>query len=742
MSNIPKSVLHNSQSLRAQQSLNRREEDSEEEVLFTSQCLPCPCIVIPTVAQMPNSMLSIKRSRAPDVFETSIAEHTSAADTVAGNDDLLTEILLRLPIRSLIRFKSVSKHWLSLITNPHFCLRRNPHPNPPSGLFLHRSSRPTNPKFEWVPLDNTQNPTNNAPFSSLTFVNDTSGITILQSCNGLLCCRSFRVREPKSSYYIYNPTTKQFTTLPRPGGGISKTIHGVNLAFDPSKSPHYKVVCVRSSELVPEHYQIEIYSPDTGPWRVSGRPFTAHFDTQFNRGVYWNGAIHWISSWEDSLYFNVDEERLETMLMPLVPDGWDERRFGYFGESRDHLHLVEIYGPSTSRFNVYEMERDYSKWFVKFRVDLDPVSTVFPEMIRSHLHPWDLRYFSFVLLSLVRGEKDEDSFVVLHITGKAIRYNFVDTTFKKLCDFAPSPHDIEGFSGGEDLTIHDILEAPGEVVGKSSYGTLYRASLLKINSITLLRFLRPACTGRPKEVVPAIQFLGSIRHPNLVPLRAFYAGPKGEKLLVYPFYGRGTLAQFIRDGNGESRKWAIIHRISIGIVRGLDHLHSGLERPVIHGNLKSKNILLDRNYQPCVSDFGLYLLLNPTAGQEMLEASEAQGYKAPELIKMKDASEETDIYSLGVILLEILTGKEPIIENSPPAQDVYLPNSMRNAILDNRIADLYHPDILLGQNSDESPVTEERILKFFQLAMACCSPSPSLRPDIKQVLRKLQEMGD
>uniref|UniRef100_A0A5B6YSP5 Putative kinase-like protein TMKL1 n=2 Tax=Davidia involucrata TaxID=16924 RepID=A0A5B6YSP5_DAVIN len=301
--------------------------------------------------------------------------------------------------------------------------------------------------------------------------------------------------------------------------------------------------------------------------------------------------------------------------------------------------------------------------------------------------------------------------------------------------------DLIKFHGGEDLTIHDILEAPGEVIGKSSYGTLYRASLMKMNSIALLRFLRPACTGRRKEVVPVIQLLGSIRHPNLVPLCAFYAGQKGEKLLVHPFYGRGTLAQFIRDGNGESHKWAIIHRISIGIVRGLYHLHTEIDRPIIHGNLKSKNILLDRNYQPYVSDFGLYLLLNPTAGQEMLEASAAQGYKAPELIKMKDASEETDIYSLGVILLEILTGKEPVIVNPTTSQDVYLPNSMRNAILDHRIKDLYHPDILLGQSSDESPVTEECVLKFFQLAMAACSPSPSLRPDIKQVLRKLEEIG-
>lgn len=217
-------------------------------------------------------------------------------------------------------------------------------------------------------------------------------------------------------------------------------------------------------------------------------------------------------------------------------------------------------------------------------------------------------------------------------------------------------------------------------------------------------------------------------------------GPKGEKLLVHPFYVHGSLAQLIKDGSHESRKWDVIYNISLGLAKGLAHLHTGLHRPIIHGNLKSKNVLLGREFRPYISDYGLHLLLNPTAGQEMLEASAAQGYKAPELMKMRDACEGTDIYSLGIVLLELLTGREPINVHSNSVE-FYLPSAIKSAILDHRIKDLYHPDIVANQTGRQRQRTEDRLLRLVQLAMSCCSPSSSLRPHISEVARKLEEIG-
>ncbi|KAL0709151.1 hypothetical protein Bca4012_016129 [Brassica carinata] len=287
--------------------------------------------------------------------------------------------------------------------------------------------------------------------------------------------------------------------------------------------------------------------------------------------------------------------------------------------------------------------------------------------------------------------------------------------------FSSKTEELVTFHGGEDLTICDILDAPGEVIGKSSYGTLYRASLQRSGKVRVLRFLRPVCTVRcddAEEFDDVIETLGFVRHENLVPLLGFYGGNRGEKLMVHPFFSSGNLSGFIKSGGEESIKWSNILSITTGICKALDHLHTGMQKPIVHGNLKSKNVLLTSSFEPRISDFGLHLLLNQTAGQEILDVFAAEGYKAPELVKMREASKESDVYSLGVIMLELLSGKEAI----------------NNAGLGHK---LYRPEILSSNGGD---LSEESVQKYVQLALSCCSPSPSLRPNMKQALRKLGDI--
>ncbi|GLT80290.1 hypothetical protein SLA2020_517380 [Shorea laevis] len=316
----------------------------------------------------------------------------SSADTIAGNKDLLTEILLRLPPKPLVRFRSVSKDWCSLISSPRFCHRHarlSPAPKI-SGIFFRKSAA----DFHYLSL-NSDNLSPN-PFKFLDFAQDPAGIRILQSCNGLLLCSSFFKIGFTRNYYVCNPTTGRFSTIPPIIGDVSAVVSGFNLAFEPSKSPYYKLICVRSAAGSVGCHQIEIYSSETGDWKLCGSPFVAPFDMVFNNGVFCNGSIHWISPTGSPMYFDVSNERIG--MLPTVPivEQQSTRRFRYFGESGGHLHLIEIYGPRTTQFRVLEMEKDYSKW-------------------------------------VVREEKEEDSSLLLHIPDKIISFNIRKKTFRELC---------------------------------------------------------------------------------------------------------------------------------------------------------------------------------------------------------------------------------------------------------------------------------------------------------------------
>ncbi|XP_066332231.1 putative kinase-like protein TMKL1 [Miscanthus floridulus] len=294
------------------------------------------------------------------------------------------------------------------------------------------------------------------------------------------------------------------------------------------------------------------------------------------------------------------------------------------------------------------------------------------------------------------------------------------------------------FPGGEALSVAAILEAPGEVIAKSAHSTLYRAAMRSGEAAVLLRFVRPACAVGAEEAYAAARRIGAVSHPNLVPLRAVYVGPRGEKLLVHPFYAAGSLHRFLQEGIAESHRWNIVCNLSLGIAKGLDHLHTGLDKPMVHGNLKTSNVLLDASYECKISDCSLYLLLNPAAAQEMLEASAAQGYKAPELIKMRDATRESDVYSLGVVLLELLAQKESSDDGRPNPRDILLPASFKNLVLERKISDAFSSD--LARHCKRSG-KEKNLNAFFELATACCSPSPSLRPNTRQILKRLEEIA-
>ncbi|XP_010263253.1 PREDICTED: F-box protein At5g07610-like [Nelumbo nucifera] len=331
-------------------------------------------------------------------------------DMVSDSQDLMTDILSRLPMTDVLRAKPVSKRWHSLISDPlfisEFCRR---HPTSVSGLLFFGTSKASG--LEFVPF-NSNNPTSTPlmDFSSVL------GIEVEHSCNGLfLCC--------KDSYYIYNPAMNQFRLLPPQPS--HKMAFSVSVAFDPRRSAHYKVVFIIGSESSEgDGWQIEMYSSETRQWRLSGEPFTSD-GMGFGPGVFWNGAMHWICRPDTLLCFDVDRECLiET---PTMPQGSRRGEYLYFGESRNHLHLIvtsseqPIHGDGDGDdsqvrcLDVFEMEKDYSGWFLKYRVDLNR------------------RHKCVSILHLVQGEEEEEqSSLVMYVPDSIYSYDLKKQRFTSL----------------------------------------------------------------------------------------------------------------------------------------------------------------------------------------------------------------------------------------------------------------------------------------------------------------------
>ncbi|XP_059638704.1 F-box protein At5g07610-like [Cornus florida] len=394
---------------------------------------------------------TIKRCGNAQIPSDQISSSTSAAaEIICGNNDLVSEILQRLPPKSLIRFKSVSKTWLSLISSHTFSLlwqryRQSHHPKI-SGFFLTCTFRT---EIDYIPLTDIDDGQNRslARFPNM-FFQCNNRTTIMHSCNGfLLCCLTKLLLR---SFHVYNPTTEQFSTLPWPFSfNHFLLLDPLYLAFDPLKSHHYKVVLLQrlhKNQVGDDLYQIHIYSSETNAWRPFGADLLSETAMDFKNGVYCNGSIHWISfgAEEASIYFDVDQERLCSM--PSSPIWKAPSRYLHFGESRGRLHLA---GPNINHdliFNVhvYEMERDYSKWSLKYRVDLNTIA--------CFLSPEIIDHYAVCTLSLIREEDEgDDVHLVLFIgTTVIISYNIKDNTFKKLHDVAP----YRGSSSREVLALN------------------------------------------------------------------------------------------------------------------------------------------------------------------------------------------------------------------------------------------------------------------------------------------------
>ncbi|KAK6243602.1 hypothetical protein QUC31_010011 [Theobroma cacao] len=356
----------------------------------------------------------------------------TSAETVANNEDLLQEILLRLPTKTLLKFKLVSKPWLSLISSTHFSLShtrflQNNHSLKPHALFLDILYEKLPSKFMFLHL----NPDIN-PLPSFNFI-DVRCVKIIQSCIGLLLCVS--VSDDGLRFFVCNPTTKKFNVISIPSRQeiynsydyvansfvnmialIWRLIHTNHLIFSIWREVLFSKDPENTTFYIFPRYSVDIYSSETNSWSVSKIEFNSKQYIHADHAVFFNGAIHWDCSDTQSWYIDVNNECLKTMPMPRVNKG-----YRYFGESGGHLHLAVATEFSHLEFTIFEMEADYSSWSSKYNETL----LVVPRR-RSRIQSYLLSY------AIQCNEKQGDSIVIALSNGKGYSYNLESGTVQKL----------------------------------------------------------------------------------------------------------------------------------------------------------------------------------------------------------------------------------------------------------------------------------------------------------------------
>ncbi|GJU42425.1 ribonuclease H-like domain-containing protein [Tanacetum coccineum] len=330
---------------------------------------------------------------------THASENSALPDVVLTNDEVLTEILIRLPILCIHLFTIVSKEWLRILKTPDFTRNHSQitKVDPHIGLFVNHIKSLF--ECDFVSLDLRLQSKKSALDSSFTLgsTKEADNVKILQSCNDLLLCSG---SGRPVFYYVYNPSTNQYRKLSHPDFSLDNSPYyrsaKLRMAFDPTKSQHYKLVDAgRTSCCI----DIQIYSSEIGNWSLCKDRFNYFSFNHFDSAIYYNDALHWLETENRHLLhyrLNIEDHEhpiLTTIQIPqrgmnfLESYGYTDPMViliqiphmlhleGKLFESRGCLLLIFRDDTGFSKFTIYEMMIGCFIWTVRYRVDIDDFMT-------------------------------------------------------------------------------------------------------------------------------------------------------------------------------------------------------------------------------------------------------------------------------------------------------------------------------------------------------------------------------
>lgn len=331
-----------------------------------------------------------------------------------------------------------------------------------------------------------------------------------------------------------------------------------------------------------------------------------------------------------------------------------------------------------------------------------------------------------------RRRRDENTIVTESTPLASTESNVI---IGKLVLFSKSlPSKYEDWeSGTKALLDKDSL------IGGGSIGTVYRTNFEGGISIAVKKLETLGRIRNQDEFEQEIGRLGNLRHPNLVSFQGYYWSSTMQ-LLLSEFVPNGNLYDNLHGldypgtsaGTGNSElNWSRRFQVALGTARALAYLHHDCKPPILHLNIKSTNILLNESYEPKLSDYGLGKLLPILDNYGLTKFHNAVGYVAPELAQSLRLTDKCDVYSFGVILLELVTGRKPV--ESPVANEVVILCEYVRGLIESGLASDCFDRRLRG-------FVENELIQVMKLGLICTSEDSLRRPSMAEVVQVLESI--
>uniref|UniRef100_A0A0D3FVZ4 non-specific serine/threonine protein kinase n=2 Tax=Oryza TaxID=4527 RepID=A0A0D3FVZ4_9ORYZ len=272
--------------------------------------------------------------------------------------------------------------------------------------------------------------------------------------------------------------------------------------------------------------------------------------------------------------------------------------------------------------------------------------------------------------------------------------------------------------------------ADEKVIGEGGYGIVYHGVLEDSTQVAVKNLLNNRGQAE-REFKVEVEAIGRVRHKNLVRLLG-YCAEGNQRMLVYEYVNNGNLEQWLHGDVGpvSPLTWDMRMKIILGTAKGLMYLHEGLEPKVVHRDVKSSNILLDKTWNAKLSDFGLAKLLGSERSYVTTRVMGTFGYVAPEYAGTGMLNETSDVYSFGILIMEIISGRVPVDYNRPPGE-VNLVEWLKTMV-SNR-----NSEGVLDPKMTEKP-TSRALKKALLVALRCVDPEARKRPKIGHVIHMLE----